>query len=667
MFQYIAEANIREQINKFATNMVNRYKTSIETFDGDRCQLEVENLELGKAGADQEDLEEHDQKQEQERQAVGDILADLANNVHIQIENFITTERNLQVKGIRVSEVNLSECLGKTGRRGTNGGGNDEDDVFHRTHGGKLSKAKAARLIPFLIYFLERREGNFKSFVLYSLQAHHPFLSSIIEQLEQELQAGPNERGAHQLTRERKNLQNACTRLQGIGRTDPFSALFDICRQATIARDGSVDVRDRGYMRWLDQRILGNINKPRFTKRRVFRTDCVRLYCIYNDWLRSCSGNTTCKYLTELRRTTRETLKDTWEGDSHGDQFDYLQHYDGIVGLDFGEVCAAASVFRPREPGLCGSQLTIKRGYLYGRTIPNRDWLEARKAVNNIDDIEAALSEGSPRSTYARYQEYLRQLKENDNNIRPWKFYSNRSVRRRVWDNVISQRSYLDKACYLITNQAMHTFGMNREIDPTTRHVECPRLVYAFGLDRMSRKSRKGALAPMDHKIAKTIEGRIDNMPIYTLKSTNISRRSSIGQEKVLRIVQCANCGRTFHRDGNAADNQTTIARYMLRFQQRPRWFIRPSRRLETSSDGEATASGFRRSPSEGTTLISGSSQERASVREATRTPGPRRRPREEEALETTRSVRRRTRARRTQTMVEPPGSAGRTSQREEE
>ncbi|KAG0190848.1 hypothetical protein DFQ28_001436 [Apophysomyces sp. BC1034] len=576
MFQYIAEANIREQINKFATNMVNRYKTSIETFDGDRCQLEVENLELGKAGADQEDLEEHDQKQEQERQAVGDILADLANNVHIQIENFITTERNLQVKGIRVSEVNLSECLGKTGRRGTNGGGNDEDDVFHRTHGGKLSKAKAARLIPFLIYFLERREGNFKSFVLYSLQAHHPFLSSIIEQLEQELQAGPNERGAHQLTRDSRASAEQI-----------HSAHFSIS--------------------------VGKLPSQEMDP-----------------------------LMSEIEATCD-------------------------VGLDFGEVCAAASVFRPREPGLCGSQLTIKRGYLYGRTIPNRDWLEARKAVNNIDDIEAALSEGSPRSTYARYQEYLRQLKENDNNIRPWKFYSNRSVRRRVWDNVISQRSYLDKACYLITNQAMHTFGMNREIDPTTRHVECPRLVYAFGLDRMSRKSRKGALAPMDHKIAKTIEGRIDNMPIYTLKSTNISRRSSIGQEKVLRIVQCANCGRTFHRDGNAADNQTTIARYMLRFQQRPRWFIRPSRRLETSSDGEATASGFRRSPSEGTTLISGSSQERASVREATRTPGPRRRPREEEALETTRSVRRRTRARRTQTMVEPPGSAGRTSQREEE
>ncbi|KAG0174324.1 hypothetical protein DFQ30_004882 [Apophysomyces sp. BC1015] len=76
----------------------------------------------------------------------------------------------------------------------------------------------------------------------------------------------------------------------------------------------------------------------------------------------------------------------------------------------------------------------------------------------------------------------------------------------------------------------------------------------------------------------------------------------------------------------------------MLRFQQRLRWFTRLLRRLETSSGREATASGLRLSPSERTTVISGSSQERASGREATRAPGPRRRPREEEALETTRS-----------------------------
>ncbi|KAF7725303.1 hypothetical protein EC973_000314 [Apophysomyces ossiformis] len=433
-FQYIAEANIREQVNKFVTNMVNRYKNAIEAFDGDRCRLEVENhatvpqgwsrnrdkliaalfqriwgmsVDISEAGADQEDLEEQEQDQEEERQGTGDILAGLANDVHTLIEDFITAERNLQVKGIRVSEVNLSECLSENGRQGTNGGNDDEDDeddVLHRTYGGKLSKARAARLTPFTVYFLERREGNSQSFVLCPLQAHHriaiPFNLSftttlltriehfsrpIIQQLEQELTAGPNDRRIAELTRERDNLRNACVRLQGIKSRDSFSALFDIRRQATITRDGGVDVRDRDYMRWLNQRIPGNENKLRFSRRRVFRTDGVRLYCIYNDWLRSRRGNTTCKYLTELRRTIKETLKDTWQAGSPGNQYDYLQHYDGIVGLDFGEAICMAQLFQKK-----------------------RDWLEARKAANNIDDIEAALSEGSPRSTYDRYREYLR-------------------------------------------------------------------------------------------------------------------------------------------------------------------------------------------------------------------------------------------------------------------
>ncbi|KAG0181772.1 hypothetical protein DFQ29_007100 [Apophysomyces sp. BC1021] len=191
------------------------------------------------------------------------------------------------------------------------------------------------------------------------------------------------------------------------------------------------------------------------------------------------------------------------------DQFDYLQHYDDVVGLDFGELCAAATVFRPREPGLCGSQFITKRGYLYGRTIPNSDWLEARKAANNIDDIDAALSESSPRSTYGRHQEYLRQLKANENGLRLWMFYTNQSVRRMVWDNAISRRSCFDKACYLVTNQARRTFDINREMYPTPRRVEHPRLVYAFGLDGMSRKSRRGALASMDRKITNAMYRKI--------------------------------------------------------------------------------------------------------------------------------------------------------------
>ncbi|KAF7721575.1 hypothetical protein EC973_004467, partial [Apophysomyces ossiformis] len=350
----------------------------------------------------------------------------------------------------------------------------------------------------------------------------------------------------------------------------------------------------------------------------------------------------------------------------------------------------------------------------------NRDWLEARKDANNIDDIEASLSEGSPRSTYDRYREYLRQLKTNDNGLRLWKFYSNRSVHRRTWDNAISQSSCLDKACYLITNQARRTFDMNHEMDDNQRHVDEPRLVYAFGLDGMSRKSRREALAPMDHKIANALYRKINqknrnkdrqHADVCTrvdeyLTSKVCCRcskeavqdraRLEKGQEKVLRVVQCANCGRTFHRDGNAADNQATIARYMLRFQQRPRWFIRPSRCLEAAGEEEAMVTtgraelqqrasgreatgtqevretaGPRRHPSQGT-AVQTPLEEQSSGRESTGTQEvpeiaePRRRPSQEAAVQTP-TARHRRRASQTETMVEPPRSRRRISRREEE
>ncbi|KAL1936815.1 hypothetical protein VTP01DRAFT_949 [Rhizomucor pusillus] len=148
-----------------------------------------------------------------------------------------------------------------------------------------------------------------------------------------------------------------------------------------------------------------------------------------------------CKCLMELRRTIREILKDMPEKISHGDHFDYLRHYDGVVDLDFGEMCPILSVFQPS------------------------DILEARKAAN-IDDIESTLKEGTAGSAYAKYQVYLRQPKANDNGLSLWNFYSSRVVCRWTWDNAISQRSCLDKVCNFIINQANSIFAMSQQIHP---------------------------------------------------------------------------------------------------------------------------------------------------------------------------------------------------------
>lgn len=109
-----------------------------------------------------------------------------------------------------------------------------------------------------------------------------------------------------------------------------------------------------------------------------------------------------------------------------------MQRYDGVISLDFGEVCAVAGVFQPTQQEVEAPQLIIKRGYLYARVIPNRDWLEARKAANSINDIQAALKKGLTHSTYAKYHVCLRQLKANDDDIHLWNFYSSLSVDRRI-------------------------------------------------------------------------------------------------------------------------------------------------------------------------------------------------------------------------------------------
>ncbi|KAL1928383.1 hypothetical protein VTP01DRAFT_2739 [Rhizomucor pusillus] len=70
--------------------------------------------------------------------------------------------------------------------------------------------------------------------------------------------------------------------------------------------------------------------------------------------------------------------------------------------------------------------------------------------------------------------------------------------------------------------------------------------------------------------------------------------------EKAFRVVTCQNFNRVFRHDGDPADNLASITQYMLRFQERPRWFVRSSRRQRTASDrGTTVTSGFPGRPGE--------------------------------------------------------------------
>lgn len=132
-------------------------------------------------------------------------------------------------------------------------------------------------------------------------------------------------------------------------------------------------------------------------------------------------------------------------------------------------------------------------GFLYGRMIPNQQWLERRKNSRNIHDLEDALSEGSTSSKFAKLAVYLAALKTDAGAIRLFDFYSSPSVRRRLWDNHLAQRSAMDRACHLGMQQGAITSHGNTSLP----------VIYAFGLDGMSKRARKGALAPMDHKFSR--------------------------------------------------------------------------------------------------------------------------------------------------------------------
>lgn len=58
-------------------------------------------------------------------------------------------------------------------------------------------------------------------------------------------------------------------------------------------------------------------------------------------------------------------MKDMPEKISHGDHFDYLRHYDGVVDLDFGEMCPILSVFQPSDIVIEASQLIKPSADIY--------------------------------------------------------------------------------------------------------------------------------------------------------------------------------------------------------------------------------------------------------------------------------------------------------------
>ncbi|KAI7873650.1 hypothetical protein K492DRAFT_200548 [Lichtheimia hyalospora FSU 10163] len=618
--------------------------------------------------------ENRDADEQTENQQAQQEIQQLPQAIQNAINEFINNERDIQVVDIPVNQYDLRQCLGldPPGEpqvieqptdltvgivRPGNGNGNgnpddntnyvdnaddeefDEEDLEDEYY-GRPRKAAATRLVPLMVYMLQHCNGYLifpltpkqpwgpiaipfnhgftdtmkKQFEHFSLPQVSEFHQYIVEAIH-----SGDEQKADQLEQALDNMLAVINQVKGLPSTsNRFIQFFDITRCATIV-NGERQVTDRGYLRWLNTNIPGT-NTKRFSLRRIFLTNGIRVYSIYVDWLRHKRETVQGKYLTELRRTTREAMIPliSSEDETMGQAVDLSTHFRGVIGMDFGEVCPVASVYRPTNSLLHGSQLVIKRGFLYGRTFLNRNKYNNMKAMNGIDQLLTELGTSTTKGTYEQLMQYYNTIKGNQRAYRLWMFQSKASVMRLKWDNFMSTRSRIDQACFLIMNQANAT----AEQDHTSQEGYDPQedtrpLVFGFGLDGISQRNRRGAVAAMDQKLinalfrkikqvnrskvvhlrdfctrvdeymtsqtcCRCIKDTIVAQAEYLVRQANLFDRmeqNAQGQVEVYRIVVCEhNNVHIYHRDGNAAENMATIMRYMLRFQQRPARFIRPSR-----------------------------------------------------------------------------------------
>lgn len=150
----------------------------------------------------------------------------------------------------------------------------------------------------------------------------------------------------------------------------------------------------------------------------------------------------------------------------------------------------------------------------------------------------------------------------------------------------------MDRACHLVMQQGAITSHGSTNLP----------VIYAFGLEGMSIKARKGALALMDHKFSRHLYQRlkqdvhpssITRIDEY-LSSKTCCNCSSHGvesrvqylqhpatayapQRQSYRVVICNTCNRRLHRDGNAAHNLALDPWSYLKWRRRVGFRIRPS------------------------------------------------------------------------------------------
>ena len=205
-----------------------------------------------------------------------------------------------------------------------------------------------------------------------------------------------------------------------------------------------ITVSERAYARNL-KRQHQPTNSARYMLANTWKTDGVRVYRHVFDLSRKARPSSTgpeCVAISKLENHVAELSQQVGQATSP---------FGGIVGIDPGQSWTAAAFFLPSDPAESGSQVALRKRFLYGDAQRNRRWLENRKAKEGINAIEDELSKFKRRAV--SLEEYIAWVRAQQSDGRMQKlriFYNSRPVRHRAWDTRRSMRSRLDKACGLL-------------------------------------------------------------------------------------------------------------------------------------------------------------------------------------------------------------------------
>jgi len=285
--------------------------------------------------------------------------------------------------------------------------------------------------------------------------------------------------------------------------------------------------------------------------------------------------------------------------------------FGGVVGIDPGQSWTAAAFFLPSDPAQPGSQVALRKRFLYGDAQRNQRWLENRKAKEGINAIEDELSKFKHKAVnLVEYISWVR-VQQSDGRMQKLRtFYNSRPVRHRAWDTRRSMRSRLDQACEIIERLAGPVVQAEQNESELTHRRKYERqrptkpILFVIGdgefstvcsgsrpslhnkflrhfVKRARAHPRSLCVSVDEYMTSKKCPNCLGDLafwrrPPRSRKELERKGADDNGLVSEYRVQYCAACKKFLHRDCSAAQCFTAITDSLLKSGRKPHCFVRP-------------------------------------------------------------------------------------------